>query len=227
MSSKRKASRTATVHPDTLERERARLAWSVELLAEKSGIHVKTIRRLMMGKPAYLSTIRAISGALGVPIAYLTGQLFNLLSPDAFELNIRTVGHVQSRKQFDQVVRETNAIVTRLRAKGISVVTHDVRVSLPKDKETSERIVLSVEGKRRVKVIGIVRSGTIPFSFWYFFAVKPAKLGELLQALIDKTLDSKEIRDHHFGEVLAEGHFDTVPEPIIQLGTSLNPFAER
>jgi transcriptional regulator with XRE-family HTH domain len=222
------SNRYAPVDPEAIERERARRAWSVETLALKSGVSVNTVKRIMKGKEPFWATLGAIARALTVPVEALTKISGVSLSPkDTFELHIRTVGVVNNSDELARLMSALPQIIVGLRASGITIISQESSLSLPTDKDRSERILLSVEGvaRGRIDFTGVIISGSarLALPFWYFYAVRRSELAAMLQAIANQTFNPTAF-DPRYGEELASGNESQVPDAIIEVTNSLTPF---
>jgi transcriptional regulator with XRE-family HTH domain len=233
MAEAEKPKRTTPVSPTALERERLRLAWSIEKLAAESGVDVKTIRRLMKGGNAYFSTVDRVAKAMAISARVLTLGIGAFIpSPQEKSLNttIRTVGEIQNRDQLEQVVTATNEYAARLQAAGITIVSHKMLLSPFPNDDSGVRIVLSMERNAvklkpppMLEVLGVAPliTGMLSTCCWFFVAVRPAKLAEVLRNLENDRFDLVDF-SKGCGEILALGPGST-PKLICEVADKLNP----
>lgn len=210
-----KAKRTHTCRTDEIERLRNARGLSAERLAALAGIHLRTLRRIMKGRPAYLENISAIADVLKVPCDTLLatykvpGYSPVSLQVNTFTLNIALTGTVDSQSQFATLATLTPDVISKLAALGIEVHSYDAQFTVSeKAGDAHQRVIVLIYGK--------LESG---MSFWCFAAIKPSRYDAYYNAYATKTLnlykDFEKSNEAAFGEIVVSGEGERPTREIV------------
>jgi lambda repressor-like predicted transcriptional regulator len=179
---------------------------SIEALARKSKIHLRTLTRKLAGEPAYRSTIRRIAEALDVkPTVIINGHhavdTGELSTGDmAFGLGLQLYGQVRTPEQMVLIANLSSEILARCAAAGIPVTNCKSTLAVVDRDEVRRTIVL---------VFGLLKNGR---PFWTYVAVKSGKYELFLEAQRGHKLDLYQFDS--FGEIIVSGEGDAPPEEI-------------
>lgn len=181
--------RTVPLKTDAVHDLRQRKGLSVDSLAGKVGVDLRTLTRWLSGESApYWSNVGALATALGTTIDAIRADKGDALSPPSaeqhrFVIQIRLKGQFQSAQQKDHLVRLTPELVQALEREGIAI--------------TGQKSVLATSGFTGAaawRVLVGVPGTTDGEPSWAIVAVMPSRLAALLQA-------------GAFDDQLAEGEF--------------------
>jgi len=208
--------RTACIRSDVLERERFRRGWSLDELAKQADVNIKTLGRVIKGKPAYWSTIKTIAHALGLEPEALhdAGHHQHSSSQTFFEIRVRTFGTIEGPEQLALLMRVAEELVANLSAKGIDVVSQENNLSLSRGNKDSERLLICVEGVRSDASNEVAMLSFHPPALpWFYCAIRPDKLADFERFCAQAAFDPEKL-PRIFGEQLAVG-FGIVPHSTL------------
>lgn len=200
------AQRTRPVDRQELARQSEAHGWNHETLAKKAGIHIRSLRRILRGKNAYLSTIVSLADALGVLPERLIEQSPKMQAKVArrrtkqFTLKLQITGDLTDHKQLEKLTKATGQLVDQLEAAGIE--TNEV---------TSQVAVLDPDQRTRILVLvfGELKSGG---PFWVYVAIKPSAYPAFEKAQSEARVDLQ--RFEPFGEIIVSGEGSSPPEDV-------------
>jgi transcriptional regulator with XRE-family HTH domain len=169
-------------------------------LAVKSGLSVRTIKRKLAGKPAYLDTIQRIASALGttpdalIACEYSDSERRSEPRPVRFRFRFQLQGSFTSAIQRDHLVHLSTRIVNGLLQDGVQVKGHgSTMVTSQFATNTSWRVLLAVNAL------------TDERPSWLIAAIKPPLLRRFLES---NTVNSSVFP---FGEVILSGWGEKIP----------------
>ena len=190
--------RTEIICPEQVERLRKIKGWSLEKLATKARINIRTLRRNLAGKPAYWSTIGRLAEALGVTPEKLQlgyddeAQKAPQIAAMPFSLDLQLTGETHTPQQIALIANLTAEVLARLASAGITVRASETTLAVLDPRDQSARVIYVV--------YGMLKTGD---PFWCCVAVKPSKRHLFLQLQADDKLDLYKFDD--FGEIIVSG----------------------
>lgn len=191
-----RATRTHTCSPGAIERMRLAKGMSVESLAAKAGIAVKTVKRIISGKPAFLENIASLARALGTTCAALLNTPLTAQRPPnagTFSVDISLSGVITSPEQSQLLVSLTPKIVAGLQDAGVKVTSATSKLALdsPDPLETT-RIIC--------EIFGLLEDGG---PCWIIAAVRPSRYAEFLAVQKSGALNVYQFQP--YGEIVTSG----------------------
>lgn len=207
------ADRTHACRAAEIERLRQMKGFSLERLAAKAGIHVKTLRRMLRGERSFIRNIAAVAGALGTS----PDALFDTVAPDGlessatpsngrFRLQLRFAGAVNSASQLTALADLPRQIVQSLASQGICAGTHAASLNFANDRDITICYLLSCDDTGR--------------RAWYVLAVGSDKY-EAFRAALDT--DGSSVNLGMFGEIIASCYGEAIPRSVDALVRRLYP----
>lgn len=191
--------RTAKLRSEEVQRLRTAMGISLETLASRADIDIKTLNRKLSGDPAYHRTIRQIADVLGVPSERLIeGYQPPVQQPTRFELGLQVTGDIGSREQIAGLLAIVNDAVGRISALGVSVATFTAAVTLA----DLTRIIVCLFGWLDDRS-----------PFWVFVAVAPNKYEAFNETHKKGQIDLHKFEP--FGEIIVSGRGESPPDDII------------
>lgn len=177
--------RAYTLRGDEIERLRTARGWNLETLSAKADINLRTLGRILDGKPAYLTTAARLAAALNVDCKTLLdgytpapGKTKGLIT-----LRVSAIGDIGSADQIGELAKVMEDIVARMATAGIRVHTGDAEISKSDDDDV--RIIV------RIDAFSLPNPGAGPYGFepvWMYAAIRPAMYQALLDAHETSTL---------------------------------------
>ncbi len=177
---------------------------SLEQLAKKAKIHVKTLKRILSGNEARISTIDLLAKALGVSCNHLRADIQRPEEQErtAFTLDLTLHGTLESLQQLQQAVNLSPLLKGALEQTGIKVTNLSSRLHL---------INKSGEFTRSIAVLyGVTANGT---PFWLFAAVLPSRYEHFITSYRDGTLDIHAFSP--YGEIIVIGEGKDPPDSVV------------
>ncbi|MGH7243425.1 MAG: helix-turn-helix domain-containing protein [Phycisphaerales bacterium] len=192
------ARRTHICRADEIERLRQEKGLSLERLAAKAGVTVRTLKRWLSGKPAFFDNIAAIGTALDVPPKTLMRGQDNTGPPvltqrAVFNLQMTISGTIDSAEKARALAELPSSIVADLARIGIHIAASDARLSVETRADELTRTLVCIHG--------VLDSGK---HCWIYAAVRPSMYDTFLRAQAEGTLDI-----HNFavwGEIIVSGN---------------------
>jgi transcriptional regulator with XRE-family HTH domain len=86
--------RTYKLNAQVIERQREALGMSLNALASKAEVHVKTLKKWLSGKPAFIEKARTLAAALGIPTDHLLTAPRNDLMEQAKSIGVNLLLNV-------------------------------------------------------------------------------------------------------------------------------------
>ena len=183
---------------------------TLEVLARKTGLDLRTIQRKCQGRPAKPSTVHAIAAALGTTFRDLVhdpGDRPSTVSqerPARFRIRLRLSGSFQSNQQKDYLLRLNEKIASALDREGITLRGQAFTVA------TSH-----FAGSGAFRLLIAIPAVTDGRPSWLLAAVKPTMLGALCKA---EEIDTGDFR---FGEVIETGWGRAIPKSAMMRAADL------
>lgn len=183
---------------------------TLEDLAAKSGIDLRTLRRKRKGEPAFLSTLREIARGLATTTSSLISQCDGQAStipdrhPSRFRARLKLSGKFHSARQKEFLIRLNNQIMSDLAHEGITVTGQSFTIA-----------TTPIASAGALRLVLAVRSVTDNMPSWFLATVKPSLLSDFCQAEeIDGT-------NFPFGEVLIAGWGRAIPRSVYKRASNL------
>jgi transcriptional regulator with XRE-family HTH domain len=183
---------------------------TLESLALKSGIDLRTIQRKRSGRPANASTIHCIADVLATPFRDLVvlpagaPPLAQENKPSRFRIHLSLSGTFQTERQKEYLQRLNTKVAAALAQEGIDLTGELFKVA-------TSHIATSGAFRFAIAVLG----DTEGIPSWFIATVKPTQLTALCQA---EQIDPKTFP---YGEVLQVGWGDAVPRWAIRRTAAL------
>ncbi len=183
---------------------------TLEVLALKSGIDKRTLRRIRNGRSAFPSTIQEIARALKVTIRDLVVRPQNLPNtvpdarPNRFRAKLKLTGTLHSADQKEFLIRLNTKIMGALAEEGIVLTGQSFTVA------TSH-----IAGAGPLRLILAVRGVTNDCPSWFLAMIKPSMLAAFTEA---EEIDAS---DFPFGEVIITGWGRDIPTSAIKRASAL------
>jgi transcriptional regulator with XRE-family HTH domain len=193
--------RTYVCDKDVIERLRRERGLALEALAAEAGIHLRTLRRVLSGKPAYLSTLTQLARPLGVPVAALVKGSVADSTPvseaqSAFNLTL-TVDGVALTEHAIAPLEAAQKLTAYLVASGCSVAAVQAGIRV----DEAERTIMLV--------FGFMAHGG---PCWIYAAVRPSKQQAFSAAHKDGSLDLHAF--DAYGEIVVSGEGRLPPDEV-------------
>ncbi len=190
--------RTYPVLANEVDRLRQSLGLSLERLARDAGIDIKTLRRILNGKQAYLDTIQAIATVLRTTPDSLRADA-SAVEPEhltTYTLDLHLQGYVKDPLAALSIVSLTPKIIEMLREHGVEVTGHQAALGMQQYSGDAFH-----ELKRTIALIyGVLANGG---PFWAFVAVRTHKYK---QFIIDQSQGKIDLTQFEFyGELIICG----------------------
>jgi transcriptional regulator with XRE-family HTH domain len=183
------AKRTVRLLAEEIERLRCAMGISLDSLAAKAHIDIKTLNRKMEGEPAYHRTARKIANVLGVPCEQIQeGSQLRPPQPAEFKLGLRVHGTINSKEQVGSLLAVVQDTIERLSKIGITVEAHESSLAVTQD----NRIIVFIFGKAAGDE-----------DFYIFAAVRLDRYEAFLVAQKRNELDMHDFST--YGEVITTG----------------------
>ena len=161
------------VRGDVVESLRLSRAMTLETLAGKVDVHVKTLRRILNGGNAHLATIQSIAKALATTPDSLRADIPRepVAAATRFSLELSIEGEVDDGDKLAFIVQITPKVIAMLAEHGITMSTHttDLRLTEYSGDEAMRTLVL---------IYGMLASRK---PFWAFAAVMSYKYSLFLK----------------------------------------------
>lgn len=191
---------TQTCLSSEIERARQTRGWSLETLAEKADLNIRTVKRMLAGRPAYFQSIAALASALGVS----TTRLVNGIGSPNADSQYRPVRYTTSLSleglvangQGIPLIDLPRRVVDILQREGISVMVANSSTAV----DDSTRII--------VTLLGLVDEGPA----WLYVAVKPSQYRAFEIARDQNRVNFQDFE--RFGEVIVSGLGATPPPDV-------------
>lgn len=197
MSDEKRRARACRV--DEIERLRSTKGYSIDRLAEKSGLNRKTIERILNGKPAFIGTVAAIAQALGTTTDALIvdtprAKASEVVMQDTtFRLDLSFYGTLSEPIHATRLLGLANEIANILSRDGVCVRSQQGELSLQRSRDDEVHRVI-------VQIYGILANGG---PCWIMAAVRPSRYAHFM---IDY---KKNLVDIHnflpYGEIIVSG----------------------
>ena len=198
---------------DQLRQERG---LSLERLAKKAKIHIKTLNRILAGQKARLSTIHLLAETLGVSCDHLRADIPRKEDehPTPFSLGIAIDGELRSSSQAIDLFSSPPVLKQHLTDRGITITGLATNLQLADASATNVRTIMFI--------YGFLTSGK---PYWSFVAVSPRNYQQMLAAQQEGTLDL--LNFHAYGEEILSGegncHLDTIVPYLAERFHASNP----
>src|SRR5208337_1223373 len=168
------------VRGNELDQLRESRGLSLERLAQKAGIHIKSLKRILAGGKSRLQTIDLLAKALGVSCNELRADIPRKDEQEltCFSLDLTIHGTMESIRQLQDVLNVSPAIKALLEQSGIMVSTLNARLQVLNQTGEVERTI--------ALLYGIMNNGT---PFWVFAAVIPSRYSHFISAYSNGVLD--------------------------------------
>lgn len=195
-----------------VERLRREQGLSLESLAGKAGVHVRSLKKWMKGGRAFIRNINKLAKALNTTakdithvedIAIPIAHPLSLNESHVYDLTINVKGRLTGEQDSVDVIRATQEMMHDLTERGIEITTHNSQLSISS----------SVDGD--LKRIVIMIYGQLPNGnpFWLFAAVKPE-----MYALFKTTQQAGKVDIYNFepfGEIIVSGEGAEAPNDVV------------
>jgi transcriptional regulator with XRE-family HTH domain len=179
--------------------------FSLESLAKKAGIHIKTLRRILAGQEARLSTIELLAQVLKVTSDDLRADKPKRAEQNlsAFKFGLEVLGTLESMHQILDVLNTSSVIKNLLVESGIKVINLDSNLELFNRSGDLNRVFALCYGD-----LGLGKE------IWLFVAIRPTQFDNFMFANATKTIDLNAFDP--FGEILLMGE-GKIPDKEVTL----------
>lgn len=177
---------------------------TLEDLAAKCGIDLRTLQRKRQGQPAFPDTIHCIADALGRTFSELVDEPTDALpvaqdkKPSCFQLHLTLSGAFHSIQQKDYLIKLNSRVISLLEKEGIRITEQAFNAA------TSH-----IAGSGSFRLVLAVRAVTDGRPSWFLATVRPSMLPALEKA---EVID---VREFPFGEVIQSGWGQEIPDSAI------------
>jgi transcriptional regulator with XRE-family HTH domain len=199
--SRKPLTRTVRCRADEIDRLRKARGLSLEELAAKAGVNMRTLQRWMAGHEAYIANVDAVATVLRVPpTAIIEGYdeslraLDNHAGDTRFVLRMTVSGTLLSADQARRLAEVPPSLIAELQRLGIHIDAADANVLVEDRTEERRRIVCLLYG---------ARSTGEPC--WIYAGVRPS-----MYVLFQQTIRNGDIVPYLykfsvFGEIIVSG----------------------
>jgi transcriptional regulator with XRE-family HTH domain len=203
--------RSYKLRPSAITRLLVERGISLDGLARRSGVHIKTLRRWLKGTPGFIDKIKKVAQVLDVShmdiIQAVEGDMLleggQLPRTTEFTANISLSGTLESPEHMARVLTLTPWVISALAAEGIKISGYDQRLTI------AERAGLELK-RIIVLLYGLLANGN---SFWLFAAIRPSKYQMFMAAQKANVLDLQTFDP--FGEIVVSGEGRMPPDDVI------------
>jgi lambda repressor-like predicted transcriptional regulator len=200
--------RTYPVRVQDLEAARLSQGLSIEKLAIKAGVNVKTLKRMLDGRKSYLPTIAAVAKALGMTSDRLRADIEDKEHPPHtdFSLNITIAGQATTPEQIHALVTMTPSIQRLMDTLGLKMFSLQSNLTVEQHIQDTARVFIVIYN------IPCELPGFQNF-LWLFMSVRNHKYEKFINAYNETSLGFS--RFDAYGEVIFGGQGFEPPDKLI------------
>ncbi len=189
--------RAVAVNCEEFERLRQARGLTLQRLASKVGVDVRTLKRWLRGQDAFIENVAAVAAVLHTTSESLLAKPNSDRMPapvqhvTRFQLHVTMTGTIASAEQARVLAELTPTMIEQLRQLGIRV---SGGASLTMEQRTDETT------RQMVVIYGTLHSGD---GCWIYAAVRPSMYPVFLRAIAENTCNMHEFGV--FGEIVVSG----------------------
>lgn len=199
--------RTVRCRADEIDRLRQARGLSLEALASKAGVNLRTLQRWLAGQEAFIANVDAVAAALKVQPEEIIDRITQDSSsgcPDntsRFTLGMTFEGSLTSLGQAKQIAEVSRSAVAELQRLGITVDRAEASILITQNDCETTRIISVVYGLL-----------TDEAPCWIYVAVRPSMYNAFEEACKQKSDIMRKFAP--FGEIIVSGHGTEPPSCI-------------